>query len=98
MHENSAAHPGGAPAICYTIASFHTGLSVMLNTKFFEEMASKLNDAVSKGPARDFEKNARALLAQGFSKLDLVTREEFDVLAQRMEKLEARIAELEAGK
>lgn len=68
----------------------------MLNTKFFEEMSSKLNEAVANSPAKDFEKNARALLAQGFSKLDLVTREEHEVLAQRVEKLEARLATLEA--
>ena len=68
----------------------------MLNTKFFEDMSSKLNEAVANSPAKDFEKNARALLAQGFSKLDLVTREEYEVLAQRLEKLEARIASLEA--
>jgi hypothetical protein len=68
----------------------------MLNAKFFEEMSSKLNEAVANSPARDFEKNARALLAQGFAKLDLVTREEYDVLAQRLERLEARLAALEA--
>ncbi len=67
----------------------------MLNPKFFEEMSSKLNEAVANSPAKDFEKNARALLAQGFAKLDLVTREEYDVLAARLEKLEARIATLE---
>jgi ubiquinone biosynthesis accessory factor UbiK len=67
----------------------------MLKTKLFEEMASKLNEAVASGPAKDFEKNARALLAQGFSRLDLVTREEYEVLVQRLEKLEARIATLE---
>jgi BMFP domain-containing protein YqiC len=68
----------------------------MLNAKFFEDMSSKLNEAVANSPAKDFEKNARALLAQGFTKLDLVTREEYEVLAQRLEKLEARIAALEA--
>jgi BMFP domain-containing protein YqiC len=68
----------------------------MLNTKFFEEMSSKLNEAVANSPAKDFEKNARALLAQGFSKLDLVTREEYEVLAQRLEKLESRLAALES--
>jgi BMFP domain-containing protein YqiC len=67
----------------------------MLNTKFFEEMSSKLNEAVASGPAKDFEKNARALLAQGFAKLDLVSREEYEVLALRMEKLEARVAAME---
>jgi BMFP domain-containing protein YqiC len=68
---------------------------LMLNTKFFEEMSSKLNDAVASGPAKDFEKNARALLAQGFAKLDLVSREEYEVLLLRLEKLEARVASLE---
>ncbi|MCK9201271.1 MAG: accessory factor UbiK family protein [Gallionella sp.] len=75
----------------------------MLNQKFFEDMSSKLNEAVANSPARDFEKNARALLAQGFAKLDLVTREEFDVQAQvlarareQLTALEARVAELEA--
>lgn len=68
----------------------------MLNPKFFEEMSSKLNEAMASGPAKDFEKNARALLAQGFAKLDLVSREEYDVLAQRLDKLEARLAALEA--
>jgi len=70
----------------------------MLNAKFFEEMSSKLNEAVANSPAKDFEKNARALLAQGFAKLDLVTREEYDVLAQRLERLEARLAALENNK
>jgi BMFP domain-containing protein YqiC len=70
----------------------------MLNTKFFEEMSSKLNEVVANSPAKDFEKNARALLAQGFAKLDLVTREEFEVQAQRLDRLEARIAALEAKK
>jgi BMFP domain-containing protein YqiC len=70
----------------------------MLNAKFFEDMSSKLNEAVANSPAKDFEKNARALLAQGFSKLDLVTREEYDVLAQRVDKLEARLAAMESNK
>jgi BMFP domain-containing protein YqiC len=68
----------------------------MLNPKFFEEMSAKLNEAVASGPAKDFEKNARALLAQGFSRLDLVTREEYEVLAARLDKMEARLAALES--
>jgi BMFP domain-containing protein YqiC len=67
----------------------------MLNTKFFEEMSAKLSDVVANSPAKDIEKNARAFMAQGFAKLDLVSREEYDVLAARLEKLEARLAALE---
>jgi BMFP domain-containing protein YqiC len=75
----------------------------MFNPKFFDEISSKLNEAVANSPAKDIEKNMRALLTQGFAKLDLVTREEFDVqtavLARTRElltTLEARVAELEA--
>ena len=74
----------------------------MFNPKLLDEIATKLNDVMASSPAKDFEKNARALLAQGFSKLDLVTREELDVQAAVLERtrekltaLEARIAALE---
>lgn len=68
----------------------------MLNPKFFEDMSAKLNEAVANSPARDFEKNARALLAQGFAKLDLVTREEFEVQALLLSRTQDKLRELEA--
>ena len=75
----------------------------MLNAKIFEELSAKLSAAANSGPAKDLEKNMRALLAQGFAKLDLVTREEFDVQTQvlarareQLAALEARVAEMEA--
>jgi BMFP domain-containing protein YqiC len=75
----------------------------MLNTKILDDLSAKLSAAANSSPAKDIEKNMRALLAQGFAKVDLVTREEFDVqtrvLARTREKLtelEARVAELEA--
>ncbi|MBI1174278.1 MAG: accessory factor UbiK family protein [Sideroxydans sp.] len=76
----------------------------MDNLKFLDEISAKLNEAVANSPVKDFEKNARALLAQGFAKLDLVTREEFDIQTQllartrqKLDELEARVANLEAG-
>lgn len=76
----------------------------MLNAKIFEDLSGKLQDAVRNSPARDLEKNMRALLAQGFSRLDLVTREEFDIQSQvlartreKLAELEARVAALEQG-
>jgi hypothetical protein len=68
----------------------------MFNSKFLDEVSSKLNELAASGPAKDFEKNARALLAQGFAKLDLVTREEFDVQAQLLSRAQERLAALEA--
>jgi len=75
----------------------------MFNPKFLDELSAKLKDVMASSPAKDFEKNARALLAQGFAKLDLVTREEFDIQAavldrtrEKLTALEARVAALEA--
>ena len=76
----------------------------MQNPKFLDEITARLNEAAANSPLKDFEKNARALLNQGFARLDLVTREEFDVQSellartrQKVEELEVRVAALEAG-
>jgi BMFP domain-containing protein YqiC len=60
---------------------------------------------MQQSPAADLEKNLKALMSQGFAKLDLLTREEFDVQTEvlartraKLEQLEARVAELEAQK
>jgi len=68
----------------------------------FDEIQSKINEALEKSPAKDIEKNVKAMMNQGFAKLDLVTREEFDIQAQilvktreKLHALEARVAALE---
>lgn len=70
---------------------------------FFNDLQAKINQALENSPAKDIEKNMKAMMTQGFSKLDLVTREEFDIQMQvlaktraKLEVLEARVAELEA--
>ncbi len=70
---------------------------------FFNDLQNKINHAIQNSPAKDIEKNVKSMMTQGFSKLDLVTREEFDIQAQvlaktrsRLELLETRLAELEA--
>jgi len=70
---------------------------------FFNDLQDKLNQAFENSPAKDIERNVKAMMTQGFSKLDLVTREEFDIQAQvlaktraKLEALELRVAELEA--
>lgn len=75
----------------------------MIAPKILEEISSKFSALIAASPAKDLEKNARAMLTSMFARLDLVTREEFDiqkeVLARtrtRLEALEARVAKLEA--
>ena len=75
----------------------------MERTAFLDELQGKLEALLAETPAADLQRNLKALLAQQFARLDLVTREEFDahvkVLARSREKieaLEARLAELES--
>jgi BMFP domain-containing protein YqiC len=67
-----------------------------MNDKLLGELAARFAELAAANPARDFERNARALLANAFSRLDLVTREEFDVQSEVLARARARVAELEA--
>jgi BMFP domain-containing protein YqiC len=74
-----------------------------MNEKLLAELSARLAALAAANPARDLEKNFRGMLSSTFAKLELVTREEYDVqsrvLARAREKLaalEARVAELEA--
>lgn len=62
----------------------------------FEEFQKGIQDLIAQSPAADIEKNVKAFMSQGFSKLDLVTREEFDVQVAMVDKLRERVAALEA--
>jgi hypothetical protein len=73
-----------------------------MNDKLLSELSARLAALAADNPAKDLEKNFRGLLAGAFSRLDLVTREEYEVQAQvlarareRLAALEARVAELE---
>lgn len=74
----------------------------MLKQKLTEEVAAKVSEVLAMSPARDMEKNLQAGLSAWLSRLDLVTREEFDVQTQvlartreKLQDLEARLARLE---
>ena len=62
---------------------------------FFNDLQSKINQAIQSSPAKDLEKNVKSLMTQGFSKLDLVTREEFDIQNQILAKTRAKLELLE---
>ena len=75
----------------------------MQQNRLFEELSGKISALLAQSPVKDTEKNLRALLASFFARLDLVTREEFDVQArllararEQINALETRVAELEA--
>ncbi len=63
---------------------------------FFEEFQKNISELIAKSPAADIERNVKAMMAQTFSRLDLITREEFDTQSELLERALARIAVLEA--
>ncbi len=67
-----------------------------MREKLLGEIAARLAEVAAANPAQDFEKNARAVLATAFARLDLVTREEFDVQSEVLARARKRLAELEA--
>ena len=80
----------------------HRKTAAMIDPKLFEEFSARLSTLIAASPAGDIEKNARALLAGFFTKLDLVSREEFDIQAQvllrtreKLKALEERVTLLE---
>lgn len=73
--------------------------------QLIEDLSSKLREMLAKSPAGDLEKNIHALLQSTFTKLALVSREEFDVQTEvlrrtreKLEALEKKISELEHSK
>lgn len=67
----------------------------MLNPKMLDEMSKKVSEILAQSPAKDIEKNARALLASLFARLDLITREEFDVQQEALKRTRDKLAEME---
>jgi BMFP domain-containing protein YqiC len=73
-----------------------------LETRFLDELNRKVAELFAASPVKDVEKNLRALLSSAFSRLDLVTREEFDIQRQvlgrtreKLQQMEVRVAEME---
>jgi BMFP domain-containing protein YqiC len=60
------------------------------------DMQNKVGDAIRNSPAQAIEKNVRAMMNQGFQKMDLVTREEFELQAKVLSKTREKLEALEA--
>ncbi len=73
-----------------------------MDSKLLDDLNRRVRELVDASPAKDIEKNLRAMMNSTFSRLDLVTREEFDIqqevlrrTREKLQALEARLAELE---
>ncbi|CAM4372749.1 accessory factor UbiK family protein [Kerstersia similis] len=68
----------------------------MNRTDFLADLQQKFSDLIARTPAADIERNAKAFLSQAFSRVDLITREEFDIQADLLAATRSRVRELEA--
>ena len=62
---------------------------------FLDDLNRRIGDIFAASPAKDAERNIRALLQSAFARLDLVTREEFDVQAELLSRAREQLVELE---
>ena len=74
----------------------------MFSSDKINEISNKINEMIKSSPLADVEKNINALIKGAFTKMELVSREEFDVQAEvlkntreKLVQLEAKLAELE---
>ena len=64
---------------------------------FLHDFQQRLLDLFRASPAADLERNLKALVNQSFNKLELVTRDEFDIQIELMRELAARVEALEVA-
>jgi len=68
----------------------------MLNQKLLDEISTKVNEVIAQSPVKDVEQNMRILLSGVFTKLDLVTRDEFNVQQEMLIRTREKLTELES--
>jgi len=68
----------------------------MVKQKLLEDLAARVAEVMAASPLKDVEKNLKAALTGGLARMDLVTREEFDVQAQVLAHTREQLLELEA--
>ena len=63
---------------------------------FLQDVQQRIAELVRSSPAADLERNVKAMLAQTFQRMELVTREEFEVQLETIARLRQRVEALEA--
>ena len=66
----------------------------MNRTQWLEDLQKNISELIARSPAADVERNVRSMMTQAFGRLDLVTREEFDIQADLLARARSRVDEL----
>jgi BMFP domain-containing protein YqiC len=62
---------------------------------WFDDMQKNLSDLIARSPAADIERNVKGFLGQTFTRLDLVTRDEFDIQSELLARTRMKVDALE---
>ena len=70
-------------------------LKIFIYLAFFDDLSIKIREMIKTSPAGDLEKNIHALLQSMFTKLELVSREEFDIQAEVLRQTREKLTAIE---
>lgn len=63
--------------------------------QWFDDFQKNMSELLAKTPAADIERAMKAFMTQTFARMDLITREEFDVQAELLSRALKRVDDLE---
>ena len=67
----------------------------MIDKNKIQEISDKISKIIEDSPISDIEENINALLQSTFTKLNLISREEFDVQTQVLKRTRLKLEDLE---
>jgi BMFP domain-containing protein YqiC len=71
-------------------------IALAMSPTLLDELSARLKSVLQSSPAQDLDQNLRAFMTGVFARMDLVTREEFDIQKALLERAQARLKELES--
>lgn len=69
----------------------------MFKQQIIEQISAQVGNLMKNNPLSDFETNVKSLLHASLDKLELVTREEFEIQQKVLANTRAKLEELESA-
>ncbi|MDP3609619.1 MAG: accessory factor UbiK family protein [Methylophilus sp.] len=67
----------------------------MLNSVFFQDLSIKIKELIKNSPAGELDNNIHALIQGALTKMELISREEYDVQAEVLKHTREKLNALE---
>jgi hypothetical protein len=83
------------PVVKFSLNIVFPENTMISKNAWFEEFQKNVSDLIARSPVVDIERNVKAFMGQAFNKMDLITREEFDIQVDMLKRVQERAAALE---